>query len=267
MGTPGLRGLLPLDPELHARFKTTAEYGFAFPAVTYPIDKSGGVTDFGMGGNGPDPTLTVNGGNPMGDCGPNAVPKNVNQTTAHLLGVEYAALTSNQIATLYATYEAIQAGSSWRPVGIDWVMPEGLDAGVDLGSWLLWLFQQKLIEGFLRLELSEMDAALQTFDAVVVGVSLNDQADQQCENDQPWDIGMGDEPDPQDGHAIQRLAVESPTGLRKWATWGQVQPSTERWDQKCPQQAFAVLTEEQAVAVAFPYAALLADLKALGGTA
>ena len=53
------RGLLPFNPEKHARFKTAADYGFVWPTPVYPIDRSGGITDFGMGGNGPDPTRVV----------------------------------------------------------------------------------------------------------------------------------------------------------------------------------------------------------------
>ena len=259
------RGLLPFNPEKHDRFKTAREYGFEWPTITYPIDKSGGITSFGMGGNGPDSTLTVNGGQPCGDCGPNAAPKNVDQTTAVIAAVNYTALTSNQIVTLYFTYQAIQAGISWRPPATDnWTPPSGLDVGVDLGDWLLWLYQNKHIEGFLRLSLDEMDAALQTFDAVVVGVILTPDADEQFPG--TWTVGPGNEPDPSDGHAIQRLACESPTGTRKWATWGGVQMSTEAWEKDCVQQAFAVLTQQQAEGVGFPFAALDADMQALGGT-
>jgi hypothetical protein len=265
---PRLRGLLPLDPVKYGRFKTASDYNFTFPKVSYPIDKSGGISNFGMGGNGPDPTLTVNGKQPCGDCGPNAAPKNVNQTTAVVAGVSSTPLTSNQIVTLYFTYEAEQAGIAWRPPATDdWTAPAGLDNGVDLGDWLLWLFKQGQIEGFLKLELDDLDAALQTFDAVVVGVNLNAEADQQVENNQPWDVGPGDEPDPNDGHAIQYLKALSAAGPFGWATWGIDQPSTLAWKQACPQQAFALLTREQAEGVGFPFATLDADLKELGGTA
>jgi hypothetical protein len=264
----GRRGLKPFDPTKHARFKTAEEYGFVYPEPTYPIDKSGGVTEFGMGGNGPDQTLTVNGGQDCGDCGPNAVPKNVNITTAALGALQYTAMTSNEIVTLYFTYQAILVGIEWRPVGDNWVAPEGLDQGVDLGDWLLWLFQQGLIEAFVKVPLNQRDKALATTDCVVVGVILNTNADEQAENNQPWSVGPGDEPDPEDGHAIQLLAsAGAVSGLRKYATWGMAQEATYDWDQVCPQQAFAVLTKEQALSKNFPFDAVVADLKALGGTA
>lgn len=270
-------GLKPFDADKHGRFNSSAYYGFAFPAPSYPIDRRGTITDLGMGGNGPDKALTVNGGKPCGDCGPNAVPKNVNQTTAALLGEAYTALTSNQIVTLYFIYQAQLAGIAWRPSGDDWTAPDGLDQGVDLGDWLLWLFThdldgnvvkpgEGLIEGFVKLEDDEVDAALGLGFAIVCGVSLNPDADQQCEDGEKWDIGPGDEPDPEMGHAIELGLVEAPEGDVAWGTWGQWQLSTGRWRKRCAQQYFAVLTAEQAAASGFPFVALCSDLKALAGT-
>ena len=245
------RGLLPLDPAKHARFKTAADYGFTFPPPVYPIDRSGGITDFGMGGNGPDPTLTVNGGQPVGDCGPNAVPKNANLVTAVIAGLSPAAwtMTSDQIVELYFEYTG------------------GQDTGVDLGDWLLWLFNKGLVRAFLKLELSEMDAALSLGLCVVVGVSLNPQADQQVENGQSWDVGPGDEPDPNEGHAVLYVKASSASGPFTYASWGQLCNATPAWQQACPQQAFAVVTDPDSLTTnGFPTAQLLADLSELGGT-
>ena len=45
------------------------EYMGEAPEPVYPIDVTQGQTiNWGMLGNGPDPTLTVNGGTPVGDC-------------------------------------------------------------------------------------------------------------------------------------------------------------------------------------------------------
>lgn len=249
--TAGLRGLLPLDPEKHARFKGAEEYGFTYPAPTYPIDKTGGITDLGMGGNGPDPTLTVNGGQPVGDCGPCAVPMHANMVTAVLAGLELSkyAMTSDQIVTLYLEYTG------------------GQDTGVDLGDWLLWLFQKGLIEGFVKVDLADLDAALATFDVVVVGVNLNPEADNQVNAGQPWDVSPGDEPDPSEGHAILLGKAVSPSGPFMWGTWGQWQESTLAWKEACPQQAFAVLTKPEADSKDFPFEELVRDLTDLGGTA
>jgi hypothetical protein len=250
------RGLLPLDPAKHARFKSFADYGYTLPAPSYPIDRSQRAVipkdGWGMDGNGPDPTLTVNGGQPVGNCGPCAVPAHANMLTAALCKLPLAAntMTSDQVVSLYLRYTG------------------GRDTGVDLGDWLLWLFQQGLIEGFVKLPgLYDLDAALSHFNVVVVGVNLNPQADAQCEAGQPWDVGPGDEPDPSEGHAILYVYRQSPTGLAEYITWGQRQFATAAWQTACPQQGFAVITRQEAEAKGFPFDQLVADLTALGGTA
>jgi hypothetical protein len=275
---PGYRrGLRPLDEAKHARFKSLAAYGYALAAPSYPIDRTGGIgtTAWGMDGNGPDPSLTVNGGNPVGDCGPCAMPAHGGLEWAAIEGEELAAntLSSDALVTLYFTYEAEQAGVSWRPpaLGTAWSdadiqQASQLDDGVDLGDWLLWLVQQGLVDGFVKLSLSEMDAALGVGFAVVVGVNLNPQADQQFDQGGPWNVGPGDLPDPQEGHAILRVKVVAQGGTAGYVSWGQEIAATAAWDAACPQQAFGVITRQQAEAIGFPLAQVVADLRALGGT-
>jgi hypothetical protein len=285
------RGLKAFDPAKHARFKHARLYGFEFPAAVYPVDKSEqniiGALGYGMDGNGPDsPEYTANGGQPVGDCGVAAVPAHANMITAVQAGLALAGntLSSNQTVTLYFIYEAQSAGVSWRPpaVGATWTQADleqaqQLDEGVDLGDWLLWLFGhdidgnpaapgEGLIEGFVVLNHDQADQALSLGFVVIAGVNLNPQADNQVLNGQPWDVGPGDQPDPDDGHAILYVVAESASGPNGWITWGQYQPSTFAWRSKCPQQWFAVLTKELAEAAGFPYAPLVADLTALGGT-
>ena len=243
-----LRGLLPLDPVKHARFKSATQYGFTFPNPSYPIDRTGGLTDLGMGGNGPDPTLTVNNGQPVGDCGVCAVPMHANMITAVLAGQDVTkwTMTSDQVVELYFKYT------------------NGQDTGVDLGDWLLWLFNQGLIKGFVKLSLSEMDAALSLGLVVVTGVDLNPQAETQFPN---WSLGPNDLPDSQDGHAILYGYAETAEGPFKWASWGQWATSDLAWKQHCPQQAFGVITDPDLLASnGFPVDSLLADLRVLGGS-
>jgi hypothetical protein len=246
------RGLLPFDPEKHARFATTESLGFTIPAPVYPIVRTEGITDWGMGGNGPDPTLMVNGGQPVGDCGPCVCPMHADMLTAVLtgLGLPGNTMTSDQVVTLYFQYTG------------------GQDTGVDLGDWLLWLFQQGLIEGFVAIPLAQMDAALGYFNVVVTGVNLNPNADQQVTDNVPWDVGPGDMPDPSEGHAVLYAEAQSASGPYGWITWGQVQPSTHAWKVACPQQAFAVISKQEAEAKGFTaqFDAAVVALHALGGT-
>ena len=106
-------GLLPFDPEKHARFNNAQWYGFTFDTPTYPIDKTGGITDWGMGGNGPDPTLTANGGQPVGDCGPCACPMHADMLTAVLAGLPLGqnTMTSDQVVDLYFQSSIAQGGA------------------------------------------------------------------------------------------------------------------------------------------------------------
>ena len=243
-------GLLPFDPVKHARFRTATDYSFSYQTPTYPIDKTGGLVDWRMGGNGPDPTLTLNAGQPVGDCGPCAVPMHSSMMIAVLYAMDLAAftLTTDQVVTLYFEYTG------------------GQDTGVDLGDWLLWLFNRGAIRGFVAVPLPSLDAALATFDVVVVGVHLNPQADQQVASGGIWEVGPGDRPNPQLGHAILYAAAEAARGRRRWISWGQQVTSTFGWYEVCPVQAFAVLTKNEALAKGFPLTALEYDLKQLGGT-
>jgi hypothetical protein len=249
-----MRGLLPFDPLKHARFKTARAYGFALPSPTYPINKNPtGITDWGMGGNGPDPSLTIttpNGpGAPVGDCGPCGVPFHADMLTAAILGVKWTAMTSNQVVQLYLEYTG------------------GQDTGVDLGDWLLWLFNKGLIEGFLKLELTEVDAALDTFDVVVGGWILTDNTDQEFGQGIPFDVSADFPPDPSEGHCMDFEGVVSAGGDTELITWGGSASCTPKFREQCLQQAFAVVTRPQVEAQGGDFDALIADLKALGGTA
>ena len=232
-------GLHPLNEEKNARFKSVHEYGLVLPDPVYPIDKTMGITDWGIDGN-----------DQFGDCGPCAVPAHADMLTAVLVGEPLAdnTMTADEVVALYMEYT------------------NGQDTGVDLGDWLLWLFNRNIIEGFVKVGVEHLDTALYHFNVVITGVSLNPQADAQFTNGQPWDIGPGDEPNPQLGHAILYLKADTANGPFAWCTWGKTQPSTAAWKAACPQQAFAVITEQEAHAVGFPYAELVADLQALGGT-
>jgi len=67
--TAGLRGRLPVKaPAERFNIQYVSAYLPApLPAPVYPVDVSGGVIDWGMLGNGPDPTCTTH-PNGVGDC-------------------------------------------------------------------------------------------------------------------------------------------------------------------------------------------------------
>ena len=96
----------------------------------------------------------------MGDCGVAAVPGHADLLTGRLFSTADAGgWTSNLIAAVDFDYEAHEAGEGWTaPATGDWTPPPNLDNGVDLGDWLLWLFGQSLIEGFVKIKPAQMDA-------------------------------------------------------------------------------------------------------------
>jgi hypothetical protein len=80
-----------------------------------------------MDGNGPDPTLTVNGGRPVGDCAVAAMPAHANMITAVMAGLALAenSMTSNEVVTLYFALPPPVTGS--RPP--DWTSASTLGTG------------------------------------------------------------------------------------------------------------------------------------------
>src|SRR6266851_4396148 len=65
----GLRGRLPVKPpgERFAIQYLSSYLSTPLPPPVYPVDVTGGVADWGMLGNGPDPTCTTH-PNGVGDC-------------------------------------------------------------------------------------------------------------------------------------------------------------------------------------------------------
>jgi hypothetical protein len=224
-----------------------------------------------MLGNGPDPTLTVNGGNPCGDCFFAAI-EHVDEITSKLDNVTYVPNGSNVVVIDYFTYQAVKAGVTWRPPEVGaWVEADiqaaaQLDTGVDLGDGLLYLFQQNLIDGFVALNSSaEIDAWLSLGQAVIGGWTITDQTDQDFEACTVADVGPENQPDSSEGHCMPLVYVESPAGICKTNTWGGVLTITNAYRQACLQQAFGVFTNSQAKALNLPVYQILADLRAAGG--
>ena len=228
----GKLGRLPvLAPALRLPIRWVHEYG-ALPVPTYPIDTSGGITDWGMLGN-----------DHMGDCG-EAGQLHYRMAGAAHAGVPVPAFTTEQAVTEYLTYT------------------DGIDSGVCLGQFLLWLYQRGEIRGFAPVDISDRgaaDAALAAFGALYCGVHLT-PADQSLFQDHaPW---TGESPDPSMGHCIVQVGA---TGtVDSYVTWGAVQEASTGWTAACREEAWVVLTAEEQMAPE-AYAALKADLDALPG--
>jgi hypothetical protein len=214
-------------------------------APHYPVNVSGGIVDWGMLGNGPDPMLTVNGGQPVGDC-TYAGRQHVKMAKAAAGHLSEAWETSNQLVTEYLAHNG------------------GQDTGDNISDLLLHWYQIGRILGYGALDHTnkiEVDWSCQTFHGVYAGVSLTDDADQRFENHQVWDISPDNQPDPSQGHCIVKVKATPTTDT--WVTWGGLQDSTAAWTAACMDEAYVIITPEDLHATNLDIAALRYDLDGL----
>jgi hypothetical protein len=248
--TPGRRGRLPVKPP-GERFKIQYLSSYLkspLPAPSYPIDVSGGVADWQMLGNGPDPTLHVNGGQPVGDC-TFAGRQHLRMAKAAAGNESETWETTDDLVTEYLDYD------------------HGQDVGANIADLLLFWYNAGKIKAFAPVDHTDpaaCDAAMTAFHGLYVGVNLTDDADQLFQDGQPWTVANGEQPDTNDGHCIVKVKADGQQ-LDTWVTWGALQQSTQQWTAACLDEAWAIVTtEDDAAQLNMP--ALLADIDALGGT-
>lgn len=247
----GLRGRRPVKPPAE-RFAINYLTGYLrtpLPAPSYPVDVSVGITEWQMLGNGPDPTLTVNHGRPVGDC-TFAGRQHLRMAKAAAGGETETWETTNQLVTEYLKYD------------------HGKDEGANIADLLLAWFHAGKILAFAPVDHSDpvaCDSAMAAFHGLYVGVNLTDDADSLFGAGKPWTVADGQKADPNDGHCIVKVRADGHS-TDTWVTWGALQPSTRDWTAACLDEAWAVVTSEDEAAI-LDMPALLADIKALGGTA
>jgi hypothetical protein len=248
--TPGLRGRLPVKPP-GERFKIQYLPSYLkapLPAPSYPIDVSANITDWQMLGNGPDPTLTVHGGQPVGDC--------TFAGRQHLRMAKAAA--AQQTETWETTDDLVSEYLAYD---------HGKDEGANIADLLLYWYQTGKIKAFAPVDHTDpaaCDAAMTAFHGLYVGVNLTDDADALFGKGEPWTVASGQQPDAKDGHCIVKVKADGQQ-LDTWVTWGALQQSTEQWTAACLDEAWAVVTTEDEAAT-LNMSALLADIQSLGGT-
>jgi hypothetical protein len=245
--TPGKRGKLPAKRlamgYLHRYAKTP------LPAASYPVDVRAGIPDggWGMDGNGPDPTCTV-APEGVGDCS-FAARQHYRQAKAAHYGEIEAWETSNELVEEYLTYD------------------NGQDNGAVLADVLLTWYKSGRILAFAPVDHTNpaaVDAAVQAFRGVYAGVDLTDDADQLFSEGRPWTTANGEQPDPADGHCIVKVKADG-SQYDGWVTWGAVQDSTRQWTAACLDEAWVIITREDAAAASVNLTALRADIDALHG--
>jgi hypothetical protein len=248
----GLRGRLPVKPP-GKRFAIDYLASYVaqpLPAPTYPVDVSAGITDWQMLGNGPDPTLTVNRGRPVGDC-TFAGRQHLRMAKAAADDVTETWESTNDLVTEYLEYD------------------HGKDEGANIADLLLAWYKAGKVVAFAPVDHTkpaDCDSAMASFHGLYVGVNLTDDADQLFGQHSPWTVADGQQADPNDGHCIVKVKADG-KGLDTWVTWGALQQSTTDWTAACLDEAWAVITsEDQANKAGVDLAALKAAIDALHGT-
>ncbi len=247
----GLRGRQPVKPPAE-RFAIDFIHRYLrspLPTPSYPIDVSGGITDWKMLGNGPDPTLTVNGGRPVGDC-TFAGRQHVRMAKAAAAGLTETWETTDQLVSEYLAYD------------------RGVDRGANIAEVLMYWFLAGKIRAFAPVDHSDpasCDMVMAAFHGLYVGVDLTGSANNQFDAGQPWTVSAGERPDPSDGHCIVKVKADGQQ-YDTWVTWGALQQSTREWTAACIQEAWAVITsEDEESKLNMP--SLLADIVAAGKAA
>jgi hypothetical protein len=250
--TPGKRGRLPkLAPAERLPLNYLHEYtrpGQPLPAPSYPIDVTSGITDWGMLGNGPDPTCTSD-PNGVGDCTFAGRQHNRMAKAARAQETETWE-TSNQLVAEYLKYD------------------HGVDQGANIATLLLAWYRAGKILAFAPVDHTDpaaVDAAMAAFTGTYCGVNLTDDADDLFGNGQPWTLANGEKPDPNDGHCIVKVGADGKS-TDTWVTWGAQQKSTTDWTGACLDEAWVIITEEDTNTQLIDLAALRADIDALSGT-
>jgi hypothetical protein len=248
--TAGKRGRLPAKAPAD-RFAISYVHQYLtqpLPAPVYPVDVSGGITDWGMLGNGPDPTCETH-PDGVGDC--------------TFAGREHA-----RRAKAAAGHEIEQWETSDSLVAEYLAYDHGQDVGANIADLLLFWYRSGKILAFAPVDHTHagaVDSAMAAFHGTYCGVDLTDDADELFQQGEPWDITDDEWPDPDDGHCIVKVGSDGHE-LDTWVTWGARQKSTLDWSAACLQEAWVIITAEDAAAANLDIAALRADIDALHGT-
>lgn len=203
-------------------------------APTYPVDVTGGITDWRMLGNGPDSTCTV-APDGVGDC-TFAGREHYRMAKAANAQVTETWETSNQLVTEYLQYN------------------HGQDQGANIADLLLDWYQTGKILAFAPVDHTDpaaVDAAMQAFSGVYCGVALTDDADDLFSEGRPWSVADGQQPNPDEGHCIVKVRADG-EGLDGYVTWGIDQPAETDWSAACVDEAWVVITSEDAHLVDLP---------------
>lgn len=215
-------------------------------------DVTNGITAWGMLRN-----------DQLGDCVPAATE---HYRMAKGIFPGDAAPTDTETADLYFAYGVDQGEPGPQP-----------DDGVEIATWLQWLFAQTeaaklagddIVEyafaEITNLAPSNLGVEMLEFRGVILGVNLTDDAQQLFPNS-PWTVANGEQPDPNEGHGVLHAKFDNSAQLGTCVTWGALEGMTYPWMSACVEEAWVIVTREDAQNSGVDFDALVAAIKALGG--
>jgi hypothetical protein len=207
-------------------------YAARIPDAPATFDHTNGYADYHMLGNGPDPSLTVNQGRPVGDCG---VVGTVNTTLIDSVETDepFTVPTANAVVTEYLRYT------------------HGQDSGVVLTTFLSYWHRFGLpwgeIAGWASVDFRDVDAmwaAANAFGCLYVGIAVPAPAQQQFAAGEPWDLtGTRADQDIEGGHCVVIVSRTSTGG--ELITWGRRQAFTTRWWAAYGEECHVAITPSQ----------------------
>ena len=199
------------------------------PAVFDPLN---GANPFHMLGNGPDPTLSVHGGQPVGDCG-FVMTVNANVVTAAGLDLPFAIPSSNTVVSNYLAYNGGQ------DVGV--VNSSLIPYWHNVGLW------GSTIQGYGSVDFRDFEEAMaycHAFLGLCTGIAVTEAMERATQNGEPWDFtGSAADQNVLGGHDVFVFGRDE-QGLGILATWGQRQLFTQRWWENLVEECDAVVTAE-----------------------
>lgn len=247
----GLQGRLPrLAPEDRFALKWAHEY-LAVPVdpstLTFPIDVTEGITNFGLMGNG-------DWGN-CAECGK----AHLDMTTATAAGTQVLSPDSPQAVDDYKEF----AGATTPP-----------GPGTSLPDYLQKLFKAGKIKAWAPVDHTNRPQCLALMSAgfgLYIGVNLFDTNMAEFNANQPFaPVPGGSAPNPEEGHCVNLSgATALDGGMDKVITWGFAHDALATWTKACLHEnpdgeAYLIVTTDEQLAKFTP--ALLADIEALDGT-
>lgn len=225
----GLLGRRPAKRPVGLRLLSTYS---SLPAAPETFDYTNGFDGWGMYGNGPDPSLTVHSGVPVGDCG-------------------FAGAVHLEMATAAETKESINWPTSNEVVSEYLAYDHGVDQGVALADLLAYwratgLWGRK-IAAYAPVNIhdpDEMWAACNAFGALYIGVAVPAPAQMQFARHEPWELtGTAQDRQIIGGHCV--VIVARAKGGGEVVTWGGRQEFTDEWLATYLEEAWVAITPEQ----------------------